>query len=268
MQIPNARAVATAVAVRQVELGRLLAGAAPETLMGASFLPGWSRLTIACHLRFGAETSRAMTAAALAGHEAAFYPEGRATQRPGTLTPRTNETPSDVVNSLIDASSQLDALWSTLNPDDWALEAREPTDNPDLGSITLGMLALLRLTEVEVHGLDLDLEAAPWSDAFVNAALPMRVRWLESRRSNHSQVDRGLTGKWVLRATDGPSFQITANGNGVTVLETETAEGDAELSGSKSDLLTFLLGRRSASQLAIAGDHELAEAFHRAFPAP
>lgn len=46
---------------------------------------------------------------------------------------------------------------------------------------TLGMLAVLRLTEVEVHGFDLDIGCTPWSEVFVDVALPTRIRRLATR---------------------------------------------------------------------------------------
>jgi len=44
----------------------------------ASRRPGWSRLTIACHLRYGAEAIGAMTEATLSGRPASYYQVGRA----------------------------------------------------------------------------------------------------------------------------------------------------------------------------------------------
>ena len=72
-------------------------------LLAPSALPEWSRLTIACHLRYGAEALARMTHDALAGRTTAYYPGGRDEQRPGTLVPRRGEAPVDVVQSLADA---------------------------------------------------------------------------------------------------------------------------------------------------------------------
>lgn len=83
----------------------------------------------------------------------------------------------------------------------------EPEDNPDIGPITLLQLAILRLTEVEVHGTDLDLGLSDWSDPFIDAALPMRIAWLP-RRHTPSQAP---SGSWNLVATDGPSFNVAVS---------------------------------------------------------
>ena len=138
-----------------------------------SLLPGWTRLTIACHLRYGAEALRQMTLDALAGRPASYYPGGRSTQRPGTLEPRPGESPTDVVLSLLAASAALDEVFDAV--DDWTIVVREPEDNPDLGPQPLGYLPLVRLTEVEVHGTDLDLGLPDWSDVLIREGLAMRL---------------------------------------------------------------------------------------------
>ncbi len=42
----------------------------------------------------------------------------------------------------------------------------EPEGKPDMGSVTLSALNLLRLTEVEVHSRDLDLGLSGWDERF------------------------------------------------------------------------------------------------------
>ncbi|MEL6983369.1 MAG: maleylpyruvate isomerase N-terminal domain-containing protein, partial [Actinomycetota bacterium] len=69
------------MSVRQSEIDRALAELDERRLRDPSHLPGWDRLTIACHLRFGAQASERMTTEALAGAPAAFYPKGRSHQR-------------------------------------------------------------------------------------------------------------------------------------------------------------------------------------------
>jgi hypothetical protein len=142
-------------------------------LLDASLLPGWSRLTIACHLRYGARALAWVTDDAVAGRPTSFYPRGRAEQRPATLVPEPGESPADVVASLQDASAALHERWRGVT--DWTVAVTEPDDNRDLGPVSLGRLALVRLTEVEVHGTDVAIGLGPWSHVFVREALPMRL---------------------------------------------------------------------------------------------
>lgn len=206
-----------------------------------------------------------MTSDALAGQPTAFYPGGRSAQRPSTLHPGPQQSPADVVQSLVEASAALDELWAQIPPEAWdGTTVCEPEDNPDIGPITLLQLAILRLTEVEVHGTDLDLGLCDWSDPFIDAALPMRIAWLP-RRHTPSQAP---SGSWNLVATDGPSFNVAVSQGVVSASPGKACQADATISGPKADLLGLLLGRVDVADLTIAGDETTARRFATAFPPP
>ncbi len=240
-----------------------------DELYQPSELPGWNRLTIACHLRFGAEALRRMTTSAVQGMPAAYYPEGREAQRPSTLAPLPGESPQDVVESLALLSEKLNQEWSALDPAVWSERIIEPPDNPDLGPIPLGRLTLLRLTEVEVHGTDLGLGLSDWSETFVGNALPMRLEWLNIRRANHGTFDQELEGSWLLMATDGPNYIVSVDG---TEVESRPTSPDAHTSAviktTSRNLLALLLGRTPLNPPAMTGDIAFALSFSRAFPGP
>ena len=205
-----------------------------------SLLPGWSRRTIACHLRYGAEALRQMTVDALADREASYYPLGRDAQRPSTLVPRGPD--DDVVASLRHESDRLHEIWSTV--DDWALTVWEPANNPDLGNVPLRRLLLARLTEVEVHGTDLDAGLGQWSETFVAAALPMRLEWMNTRRTNHRAVDESVRASWVLRADDRAlSWRIDVDGASLRSAPSDDATGATLIERPAAELLALLLGR-------------------------
>ena len=257
--------IAAAVAARHSELASALEAIDPKTLLGASGLPGWNRLTIVCHLRYGAQATKRMTRDALAGLPTAFYPGGRSAQRPSTLHPGPQESPADVVQSLVEASAALDELWAQIPPTAWdGTTVCEPDDNPDIGPITLLQLAILRLTEVEVHGTDLDLGLCDWSDPFIDAALPMRIAWLPQRHT----PSQAPSGSWNLVATDGPSFNVAVSQGVVSASPGRAHQADATISGPKADLLGLLLGRVDIADLAIAGDETTARRFATTFPPP
>lgn len=260
--------IAAAVAARHRELEDLLGDLEEFELRAPSSLPGWSRLTVLCHLRYGAEASLAITEGARRGERVAFYPDGRNLQRPWTLLPRPGEAPFDVVREARSAAEALDGAWADLGPTDWDVVAVEPVDNADLGPLSLGALALLRLTEVEVHGTDLEVGAAQWSGTFVAAALPMRLRWLATRRSNHQVVDGSVRGAWTFRPDEGVVFVVRSNDDGVSVVAAEDDVDAVEFAGPADALLGFLLGRVPVTALRIDGDRDLADAFLRAFPSP
>lgn len=234
-----------------------------------SLLPDWTRLTIACHLRYGAEALLRMTHAAVSGERASYYPEGRTAQRPRTLEPGFGEEPQEVVESLHRLSTELDQIWSELDDGAWDREVTEPDDNPDLGMVRLSDLPLLRLTEVDVHGCDLGLGLDDWSDLFVKAALPSRLLRLNARRTNHREFDRTLQGSWLLVANDGPTFMVSASGNVVDSRPAEPkAKTTAVIEAPSRDLLALLLGRPFIETPQIRGDVEFGSAFQGAFPGP
>jgi Mycothiol maleylpyruvate isomerase N-terminal domain len=251
---------------RTVEVVTALESA--EDPEGPTLLEGWSRLTVACHLRYGALGSRRVTTEALAGREAAFYPEGRSVQRPGTLAPAPGESAADVFRALAEEGRLLYESWRDLSAHQWRTDIVEPADNPDYGSISISVLPLLRLTEVEVHGSDLDLGLGEWSDTFVEVALPTRIAWLAIRRRDPSLYAPDVQGSWLLAVSGGPRWLVTVSGEEV---ESRTAghddTADATIEGTGRDVLAMLLGR-PGGQLDTSGDSELAGSFKRAFPGP
>lgn len=261
--------IAMAVSARHRELAGIVADLEADVLCGPSLLPGWDRLAILCHLRYGALASLRLTDAALSGREAAYYPQGRQQQRPARLRPADGESMADVMASLTRHSQRLDEAWASMSDDQWRNTISEPPGNQDLGPVTLGTIALLRLTEVEVHGHDLDLGLSPWSETFVAAALPIRLQWLPTRRSNHHVTDQTIDATWLLATTDGPNFLVRAQGSKVEVSAPENgADADATISGTARQLLAFILGREPLDKLTVGGDVAVAHSFLAAFPAP
>ena len=265
---PNRQSL-DAILERSRSIAESLKGLDEDELHQPSELPGWSRLTIACHLRFGAEALSRMTRSALHGVPVAYYPEGREAQRPLTLVPRPGESAHDVVESLMLLGEGLDEQWSALDLAAWDVEVVEPKDNPDLGKIRLGHLPLLRLTEVEVHGTDLGLNLGDWSELFISTALPMRLEWLNIRRANHRAFDTELEGSWLLVAHDGPTYRVSVDD---TRVESRPANPQsrarAVIETTSRDLLALLLGRSLNSPPVITDDIAFGQSFSLAFPGP
>jgi hypothetical protein len=207
-----------------------------------------------------------MTADALAGRAASYYPAGRDRQRPGTLAPEPGETPAAVVASLDTAGRALDAAWAAVAGDEWGLEVREPPANPDLGTVALAHLPLSRLTEVEVHGTDLGIGIGDWSPWFVSVALPYRI-WRLGARAPSTPVHAS----WVLVATDGPAHRVTVSDHTVVTEPLEGAGGPVAsasasasvIEGTTRDLLALLLGRPFVGRVTPGADR-----FAALFPGP
>lgn len=265
----NGPAIAAAIAARQSDIVARCREMSDAELRAPSHLPGWDRLTVLCHIRYGGEAIDRMIRAALRDEPALFYPEGRLEQRPGTLLPRVGESPQDVVASFADASAELDATLAALAEDDWDTEFREPDGTLDLGPQTVEQLATLRLTEVDVHSVDLDIGIAEWSDAFVDAGLPLRFERLATRLANQPPIDFAYQGTWLLRTDEGDAWSVTLDGEYSLVRATTyDARSRATITASRRDLLALLLGRPLLTEAVYAGDTEFAAAFLEAFPGP
>ena len=248
-----------------------LAALPAADLAAPSRLPGWSRLTVACHLRYGGRASRRMTDDALAGRVTEFYPGGRDHLRPATLRPEPGESPADVVRSLALECDRSIESWGRVPTAAWRTVVREPTDRPDLGPIDLATLALLRLTELEVHGRDLDIGTDGWSTTFVSAALPLRLAGLHRQR--RVGADHPLVGRsWALRPDGAEARLVTLRARDVVVAPLDPAGGpprpEATIAGAPADLLALLLGRPGRAPLRTQGDPAVAAAFTEAFGGP
>ena len=141
-EILRANEVARAAAKRTSELVARLRQLDSDQFEVPSSLPGWSRLTVLCHLRYGAAALLRMTSDALADRATAYYPEGRATQRPMTLISAEGQLPNDVLDEWDATAARLDKLWLSVEATSWSITVTEPADNPDLGQVSLARLAL------------------------------------------------------------------------------------------------------------------------------
>jgi uncharacterized protein (TIGR03083 family) len=269
LELSRATDVARRSGERTAQLLALLRQLHADAFDRPGQLPGWSRLTITCHLRYGATALLRMCSDTLAGRETSYYPGGRATQRPTTLAPAPGERPEDIVDDWERAAARLDDLWSSLGHHEWAVTITEPADNRDLGGVPLARLALARLTEVDVHGVDLDVGFSDWSDVLIDVALPTRLTWLSTRRANHREFDRTLQGSWLLVA-DGFRWTVSVEGERVKSAPADPIvdQPRATITGGRRDLLALLLGRPRRQPLDIDGDTEFGAAFERAFPGP
>ena len=267
--VARARELARVAAERTQRLIATLQQLDEAVLEEPSRLPGWSRLTIVCHLRYGNHALRRMTLDTLAGRETSYYPDGRARQRLSTLIPAPGEGPAEVFDDWQAAAAELDSVWSAVDDAQWSTEVVEPADKLDLGPVPLARLALMRLTELDVHTTDLGIDAPDWSSTLVEVGLPTRLAWLTTRRTNHRAFDGTIQGSWLLNATDGPCWLVTVKDECV---ESRPAvkddEATAMIEASSRDLLAMLLGRPRHHPLRLSGDTAFAQSFETAFPGP
>jgi hypothetical protein len=211
-----------------------------------------------------------MTLATIAGQATTFYPEGRAIQRPKTLHPAPGESARQVVESLAEQSAELADAWAALSVDEWD---QPVVDSHDVGEfkrtpLTIGDLALLRLTEVEVHGTDLDIGLRRWSNEFVKVALPRRISWLGRRTPPRLHESAELPMTWLFAATDGPSYLVRIDETRQTTSENAPFDATTQhrIEGSSVLLLAMILGRGVSPDLR--APRPAIESFQYTFPGP
>ncbi|HVT77725.1 MAG TPA: maleylpyruvate isomerase family mycothiol-dependent enzyme [Acidimicrobiales bacterium] len=262
-------AIARAIAVAQDAIAAVAQHLDDAGWYAPTLLPGWDRLTVLCHIRYGGEAIERMVRSGLAGAPTLYYPGGRLEQRPGTLHPQPGESPADVLASFVEGGARLNATLATLREDEFRVEIHEPVGSFDIGTQTVEQLLTLRLTEVEVHGGDLLLGLDTWSDTFVAAGLPLRFERLANRLANQPPIDRSYEGTWLLRTTEGDAWTVTLEPRRAEVRYADyDTRSDATITATRRDLLALLLGRPLETEAVYAGDVELAAAFTKAFPGP
>ncbi|MEO8693148.1 MAG: maleylpyruvate isomerase N-terminal domain-containing protein [Acidimicrobiales bacterium] len=259
-----------AIQRRTDELTSAAGARSDDDLALPSALEGWSRLTILCHLRYGATMTARMTRATVNRQPTAFYPEGRELQRPQTLRPAPGESARQVIASLAEQSGQLAYVWAGIWEDEWDRPVLDGNDGVRLPrmALTIGDLALLRFTEVEVHGTDLGIGLCDWSTEFVEVTLPRRVAWLGRRTAPHLSAAVDLPMTWLLASTDGPSYSVRIGQEGETTTEIAPFAATAQhrIEGSSRELLATILGRRAARDRD--ADDAAISSFRQTFPGP
>jgi maleylpyruvate isomerase len=238
-----------------------------DELRAPSRLPGWSRATVLAHLRHVAGASVRVVDEALAGQPTAFYPGGRE-EREASLVVPDDQPLRALVDELFEASDRLAERWQAMSADDWRTDLREPR----FGLMRLSRLAPLRLSEVELHSVDLGLDSlTEWSDEAVELLLPLRIAWLPNHARTLPTADMSVNGRWLLQG-DARAWLISTAGSLASASQVDSSEElgsvDCAIAGSDRQILGFVLGRTPVDELMTYGDDKQAASFKAAFPGP
>lgn len=229
-----------------------------------SLLPGWNRAEVLTHLARNAEGTRRMAEAAARGEVGNQYPGGAA-EREADIAAGRDRRASEVVADLRRAVDRLADAWLHVPDDGWEREART------LGRTrTIRETVTVRLREVEVHHVDLDLAYGPsdWPVSFVTRALADAMRTLPQRAVARRPV---LEGRYRIDASDhGCGWDVVLHGNDVEVTAVaEDVATDGTVTGWGCDLLAWLYGRRPREgTLTAVGDDVRALRLPTWFPYP
>jgi maleylpyruvate isomerase len=195
-----------------------------------SALPAWSRGHVLTHLARNADALGNLLAWARTGVETPMYPSRQA--RDDEIEAGAGRGAADQRADLQRSQARFMEGAGALGDADWRAPVRWGYDGREC---TADLVPWLRLVELEVHHVDLDVGYTPahWPAPFVRRQLD---RVAEERRL------RDDTPPLTLRATDDVAEHVLGDGAGPVV------------SGPRAALLAWLLGRSRGTGLTVRPD--------------
>lgn len=225
------------LAARAAELGaqvdaatsKLMQSAASltdEQARAASSLPGWSRGHLLTHIARNADSLRNLLIWARTGVETPQYKSNEAREQ-GVIA-GAGRPSAQLVEDLGASAAAFTAEAARLGDSDWAAEVRGLRGPPHPAWYTL----LRRLTEVEVHHVDLDAGYGPadWPAAFAAESL-------ERVAGDFSKPDSPAA--LLVSADSGHTYRIGLAGSQPAV----------EITGPTAQLAAWLIGRSAGAGL-------------------
>jgi maleylpyruvate isomerase len=201
---------------------------------GATLIPPWTRGHVITHVARAADSYRRLLAGAIEGIESPQYPsmQFRAEQ----IEAGSGRTASELVKDVVDASARFEEMMRTLPDAAWGAKVRmRPGELRDPAA-----LPLIRLREIEVHHVDLDV-----GYTFADIGPDTAVWIIDDILMELGRRDpiRPLR----LKATD-------------TDVQRELGIGGPLITGAQVDLLAWLSGRPSGGDLTTDGGEAVPDA--------
>jgi len=196
-------------------------------LRGPSLLPGWTRAHVLTHLARNADGLVNLVAAARTGEDRPMYPGGRE-GRDADIEAGASRHLGDVRLDIAESAERLLAAFADL-PD--AAMSREVTMSS--GATAYGWeIPSLRVREVEIHHVDLDLGYTPddWTPEFARRTLDQLSPLFRDERD---------CPVGVLEATDDQG-------------QWEVAASGPRLAGTRTALVAWLTGRTAGEGLELS----------------
>ena len=197
-----------------------------ESLREPSLLPGWTRAHVLAHLARGADGLAELVRGAADGTPRPMYAGGKA-GRDADIESGAGRDLGDLRLDLAESSERLLAALSEISPE--ALTTKVVLASGAV--VSAHDVPLIRVREVEIHHVDLDVGYSPddWSPAFAARTLDQISPFFRTARDCPvgSLIADDGTGRWEV-AAEGPS-----------------------LAGSLSELAAWLTGRAPGSGLRV-----------------
>ncbi|HEV7523616.1 MAG TPA: maleylpyruvate isomerase family mycothiol-dependent enzyme [Acidimicrobiia bacterium] len=207
-----------------------------EQASAPSRLPGWTRAEVITHLARNADGIRGMVEAAARGDVVTMYPSAEA--RAEGIAAGRGAAPAVLRADLRGAHDRLIDAWLALPDDAW-----ERTGRMAAGTRTMRDFLWVRLREVEIHHVDLDVgyESSDWPVAFVDAAL-QEIFSSFPQRAAPTRLPVDIDYRVVTTDHD-RAWRVELRGGEVNVAPDDGRATDGEAIGWGCDIAAWLYGR-------------------------
>ncbi len=172
-----------------------------------SRLPGWTRSHVVAHVALNAEGFVAVAEALRAGRPAVMY-LGGATARAASIEALADATPAVLLERLAMAREAFSSAWTPPPP-----TGRAATSEGD-PTFSSASVPLRRLRELQVHLVDLGVRGVgveQWSDAFIEADLPLQWATVRHRTTDVVVVDDEFGVRWSTHTGSGAADAARAS---------------------------------------------------------
>lgn len=207
-----------------------------EQVAEPSGLPGWTRGHVLAHVARNADALVNLLTWARTGEETPMYPSRQV--RDDEIAAGAGRTAAEQRADLLESQARFVAAAAQMREEHWRAQIRWGAHSQEA---TADLVPWLRLVEMEIHHVDLDLGYTPahWTASFVRHQLARTAEDFRSRPDTPALTLRALD--------DGTEYVLGGDGSGPAVC------------GPKTALLAWLIGRSDGTGLTLMEHADSAE---------
>ncbi|MGI8614023.1 MAG: maleylpyruvate isomerase family mycothiol-dependent enzyme [Nocardioidaceae bacterium] len=217
-------------------------GLSDADLRHTSRLPGWTRGHVLSHLARNADALVNLYVSAATGEERPMYASPQ--RRNADIDEGAGRSLGELLDDLAESHDRMTAAAARVHHSDWSTVVRPGGQRAPMAA---AVIPLLRLAEVEIHHVDLDIAYRPadWSGPWLEIFLPQAASGLSARAGQAVRLVATDTGS-VVDGGAGPATEGSADGGGSGVAD--RAEPTL-VTGTSAELLAWITGRSGGSVL-------------------
>jgi maleylpyruvate isomerase len=214
----------------QQRLNATAAGLTDSAAAAPSALPGWTRGHVLTHLARNADGLANLLRWARTGEQTPMYPSREA--RAAGIEAGAARPAAELAADVRESAAALAAEAARMPDDAWSVAVRR---TPDSESLPASAVPLMRLTEVEIHHVDLAAGYGyrDWPREFAADVLPAVAESFRARE-------------------DVPAVRLTVTGESQTyLLGPAGAASPVQVRGAAGNVLAWLIGRHDGEGLDV-----------------